>query len=380
MTSFSDLTLNEQFARAITLFNRTPDSWPALEHLANLSLSSANATALSRITPSPTHFQTAAPSSTTLSTTREQQEQQPADLALGAFSELAANVSNASVISSNEELDEIATSHLKFVLLPFLTACTHAAWQGAPDDRLQHLNRASEYLTAFFTSVDRLSLLDKPDRDRMLGDAAERQEAPPAITRDEKIRRYKAEKEAERRLMALFEHARSHDTDIDAEADEESMREATLVILQSAVRRALDTHGMLTREMEILRWAQKQRARGHDPRERAERAKPRAPPSVPGMPNTFRIVNEREKERDAVFRPSHSLPTYTVEEWGEIQAQRLAEAEREKQQGGVSAKQNADGEDEDSDDDEVAQRQLAEKRRWDDWKDENNRGSGNTIR
>lgn len=374
MNSSSDLPLNQQFARAIALFNCTSDAWPALGHLANLA--SPHNTA----------------EEVTQSTTADS-DTQAADSAIAALCECQSTVSVASVLSANEQLDEIATAHVKYIVIPFVTASAHAQWQGEPHLRLQHLESASAYLTAFFTSVDTLGLLPAADREHVLGDSADGDARPVgAASREEKIRRYKADKETERRLSTLFERVRhvdvhevgrgaTHTSDEHgADDDEEVVRDASLLLLESAIRRAVDLHASLLREMELLRWAQRQRARGVDPREKAERARPRGPPPsvVPGMPPSFRVVNERERERAAVFRPSHSLPTYTVEEWGEIEAQRLAEAESENQSKEVAAKRKK--EEEDSDDDEAVNLETMEKRRWDNWKDEHNRGSGNTIR
>lgn len=362
-TAASDLPLNEQFARAIAFFNQTADGWPTLGHLANLTLPLSKTSTIQQAAAS-------IPRS------------DAAETCIRVLNELSANVSTARILSSNEQLDEIATHSLKYVLLPFLSAGAYAACQGEPDHRLQNLTAASHHLTAFFTSVDNLSLLTPQDRDRVLGDSSEQQTTGREPTREEKIQRYKAEKQSEKRLQILLENAQNQGGSMTAEGstdfEEEAVRDVMLIVLQSAVRRALDMHAVLQKECAILQWGERQRARGIDPRERAERARPRGPMEsvVPGMPANFRIVNDREKERAGVFRPSHSLPTYTVEEWGEFELERMARAEREKQEGGVSAKKA----DEDSDDEETAHKDTLEKRRWDDWKDEHNRGSGNTIR
>lgn len=375
MSTLSEYPLDIQFAHAVSLLNRTANDWPSLEQLTNLSCSRAKGSSVQLV--------------------GTEADETPAQKALSALSEVSENASLASVLSTNEDLDEIGTSHLKYLLLPFLIASAHADWQGEQGARLQHLSSALEHLTAFFMGMDRLRLLPLRDRDRVLGDASEQQTEPPVETREEKIVRFKAEKAAQLRLSLLIERMRARKTvltagneygaersishDVDADTDEEEIiREATLVLLRSAVHRALDLHGALLREIPLLQWAQRQRSRGVDPRERVERARPRGPPPsvVPGMPPSFRIVSERERERANVFRPSHSLPTYSVEEWGRIEAERLAQAEQEKQQKDVVAKRQTE-EDESSDDDDHT---LKEKRRWDDWKDDHNRGSGNTIR
>lgn len=373
MTLFPEPPFNTQFLHAVNLLNRTSNSWPALRNLVILSA------------PIPIIDAT--------EETSVEKNNNPAETALSALSHVSDGASSAGLVSSNEELDEIATSHLKYLLLPFLIASAHADWQGEQGPRLQHLNAASEHLTSFFTAMDRLSLLHENDRERVLSDAVERQTSSPASeTREQKIIRFKAEKEADCRLSLLLERAhakcgigstnlkRTSAPEDGNDDTEEVVRDATLVILQSAVRRALDLHVAVQREIPLLQWAERQRGRGVDPRERAERSRPRGPPpaAIPGMPPTFRVVSDREQERTNVFRPSHLLPTYTVEEWGLIEAQHMAKKEQEKKQNEVVAKRHV--EEEDSDGDEAEDRDTLEKRRWDDWKDDHNRGSGNTIR
>ena len=94
--------------------------------------------------------------------------------------------------------------------------------------------------------------------------------------------------------------------------EEEIERQICLVLLQSGVRRAMDLYTSVQRELPVLQWAQQQQQRGIDPADEARRRRLQAPvkPLVPGMPSNFRIVNERQREQDAMFRPSQNLPTH----------------------------------------------------------------------
>lgn len=90
-------------------------------------------------------------------------------------------------------------------------------------------------------------------------------------------------------------------------------------------------------------------------------------------------LNGRAAVAAGVFRPSHALPTYTVEEWGEFEAARATE--KAAADGAAKAAKAAAAAAEDPDrDDVVADRDTMAAREWDDWKGENNRGSGNTLR
>lgn len=282
----------------------------------------------------------------------------------------------AGVLSSNDSLDDISTSSIKFLLIPFLTSRTLASWQGDQEGRLEKLRQAREHLVTFFTTIDNLCLLDANDRTRILDDSVEVAMSA-SQKREQKIARFKAEKEAERKLKLIMERRATHGENNDV--DEEAERDAVLTILQSAVRKGLDDVESIDSEIALLRFAKKQYSKGVDPREMAQRERHRAPTSVvEGMPPTFQIVNKRENIRQGVFRPDHSLPTYTVEEWGEIELANAVKREQNRRDAEVVKARRA--EEEDSDGDEAADRETVEKRRWDDWKDEHNRGSGNTMR
>ena len=71
-----------------------------------------------------------------------------------------------------------------------------------------------------------------------------------------------------------------------------------------------------------------------------------------------------------VFRPGHNLPTMSIDEY----------LEEERRRGGIleggtdPAKPQVD-----EDDEEAVDRETYKAREWDDFKDENPRGSGNTL-
>ncbi|PXF40224.1 Immunoglobulin-binding protein 1 [Gracilariopsis chorda] len=347
-----DKSLGALFSDAVFAVTSAAGPWPALTYLANA--------------PQPVF----APS-----TRPEPGKSQPADAAIDKLQILAETLRLASLFSRNEQLDEIPTPHIKFMIVPYLSALAFQAWQGEAAERLNKLVRCDAELQTFFSDVDAYALLTESQRDYVLQNTPEFVQTP-MQKREEKIARLKMEKAAEKQLQNLMEKLEKRSATDDDDTD---LRHASIIVLQSAVRRALDMFSSLQEEIEILRFAERQRSKGVDPRVKAEQARPkRPPPGIGDMPPTFRIVNEREQERAAVFRPSHSLPTYTIEEWGEIEARRLARVEREKKEKEIAAKRRK--EDEDSDDDEAVERATMEARRWDDWKDEHNRGSGNTIR
>lgn len=345
-------SIDSLFAIAVTALTSATEPWPMLTYLAKAS-------------PPKTHR----------SSRPEAGHSQPADEAIEKVQLLSDAVRSASLFSRNEQLDEIPTSHVKFLLTPYLHALSLQAWQGDAPQRAEKLESCDAELQTFFTDVDNYGLLTESQRDCVLLNSPDLIETPQQ-KRDSKIARFRMEKAAESRLQLLMELMEKRGTSDDVEAE---LREASLVLLESAVRRALNLVSSLSQERDILRFAQRQRKKGMDPSAVARQARPKGPPpGMRGLPPTFRIVNEREKERDGVFRAGHSLPTYTVEEWGEIEAERMIKEEMEKKEKEIVAKRQK--EEEDSDGDDVADRETMEARRWDNWKDDHNKGSGNTIR
>lgn len=81
---------------------------------------------------------------------------------------------------------------------------------------------------------------------------------------------------------------------------------------------------------------------------------------------------EREQLRAEVFRPSHALPEYTIEEAGEYELNVMQTIEDANK--AALAASGVEPKDADASDDEEAEMKA---RNWEDWKDENPRGQGN---
>lgn len=338
LTSAAAPSLDAHFSLCISTLSTVDSDWSSLHHLSPASLPPQ-------------------PPSANLSTSAVEQ-----------LIDLSRAVSRAALLSSNEDLEEIPTSSLKFLLLPFLLARAYGTVQGETRVRYATLQEARRWLNVFVKRMERLGKFDEHDSESILSGRGHWD----AGGRQGKIMRYKQEKETLKKLQFLRERqGRGVDEHIERQLIEE--------VLESAVRKAMDFVSELDREMEVLEFAIREMDRGRDPRDRVEREKPKGPmPNIRGMPPTFRIVGERERLKEAVFRPSHSLPTYTVEEWGMIERQYMEEKEKEKKARDIVEVKRK--EEEDSDGEEAVERKRKEQARFDDWKDHNNKGSGNTIR
>ena len=221
MASDDLVSLPTLYARAVTAVTSATEPWPALTYLAHAEEPTA---------PTPSN-----PPS------------ERAEEAIRTVKSLSGVLHAAAVLSPNEDLDEIATRNLKYLITPYLSALASQAWQGKPADRLDKLNDCMQYLQLFFDSMHKLRLLSERERDAVLDNTVDAT-LTPAEKRETKIARFKMEKAAEKKLRHLMERLQKNEQ----EDDEEGEREAYLVVLQSAVRKALDLHTHIQTEMELL--------------------------------------------------------------------------------------------------------------------------------
>jgi len=92
------------------------------------------------------------------------------------------------------------------------------------------------------------------------------------------------------------------------------------------------------------------------------------------------LSTERQEMRAAVFRPTHTLPTFTVEEWGTIEAKQMAERAAEQAEAEAAERERIAQGGDDSDNEGVAERNRQKAIEWDTFVEKVNKGSGNTLR
>lgn len=86
----------------------------------------------------------------------------------------------------------------------------------------------------------------------------------------------------------------------------------------------------------------------------------------------FTILGNREAFKNGVFKPGHSLPTMTIDEY----------LEAEKQRGGMidgGGEQSGRAPEPDEDDMDKADMETMKAREWDEFTEANPKGSGNTL-
>lgn len=339
-------------------------------------------------------------------------------------------IDKLALFSSNEQKDDISTGDLKYLLVPYLKA--EFLEKAESSDRLQAIKSASLYLKVFISSCESLDLL--PDAEM----SAVNQEVQTTgeKRRATKIARFKRAKAAESKLQeirerrerrgrsrgaaakgSMVEHGEDH---IEDEFEEEE-REAWIAQIALSLCKALDLLEMLKLEEELLavrhengpdaptqamldERASKAEAWHKDAASKSKTTKPAqsitcatfAQDVIEGRASLGQghdhrhqplfgpaslvgdtITTERQRLAAQVFQPSHRLPTMSIEEAGLKEMKIMKEwTERNAklQEEANSSWAREPKKENESDDDEAAEYKA---RAWDDWKDENPRGSGN---
>uniref|UniRef100_A0A8D0G7K5 Immunoglobulin-binding protein 1 n=1 Tax=Sphenodon punctatus TaxID=8508 RepID=A0A8D0G7K5_SPHPU len=272
------------------------------------------------------------------------------------------------LFSHNEELEEIASADLRFMMVPALLGALIMK-QGNQNKRMEHLQSARAYFMDFLKlckdyKIGKFALPQMPaNQDENEATGAGVGVCNPnlmamASNRNAKIERYKQKKEVENRLASLKTLVES------GQAEEEQVREFYMLHIQKWIGTCLEEIESIDQEMVILksRDAFKQAQASHAPQ-------PTRPPMKP-------FILTRDAVQAKVFGAGYpSLATMTVDDWydqhrkqGVLPDQgippRSAELADEEQQ----QEKKVDEDDE---------KTLRNAREWDDWKDTHPRGYGN---
>jgi len=280
-------------------------------------------------------------------------------------------VSRQSVFSKNEELEDIRTDLLKYLLIPYYVAELYLKINDV--DRVKHLKISKIKVMDFLNQCENLNLIDKEDLNIIHREG----KADPVNRRDELINRGRKTKEIKQKLdyinkkrEAILKQLGVDDEYEESETggDEEVDREFSLLLIKDSIMKAIALLESIEFELPMLLEIQsiKDQNGGVVP--------PPKPPASTSKYQNFQILPDgRRVVLDKVFRPSHILPSMTPQEAVEIE---MKNGGMVSGKGGESSKKDSEDEEEEDDDDE----KLKKKRDWDDYKDDNPKGWGNSLR
>ncbi|KAI1006531.1 hypothetical protein K3495_g1690 [Podosphaera aphanis] len=325
-----------------------------------------------------------------------QRQQEAVQAAIARYEECLDVADRIALFSPNETLDDLTTGDLPYLLLHYWLA--ELLNRLVPADRPTLIARVRAALERFLHRLDQYELL-APAEERLY---AAYLEAPTAFAmspvaasaetqRSAKIARYKQEKTLERTIQSLAQRT------VGAAPDDADMRELYLARIALCALKALQDLESLNRELQVLALAPASPspidARKRDSRERMglrpkdddpmaarldqsstlSAANPGPILSANGKPlRPFTLLDSRQTLQNGVFRSGHNLPTMTIDEY-------LAE---ERARGGIiEGGGPASGRSPEPDEDnyDLADQETMKARAWDDFTEENPKGSGNTL-
>ncbi|KAL9967173.1 hypothetical protein ACROYT_G025349 [Oculina patagonica] len=319
-------------------------------------------------------------------------------------------VNSLALFSSNEELSEVPTSELRFLLLPAFLGDLFLKQMGS--DRMTTLNIAKIYFVDYLKRCKNYGVTDK-DLSRYIETSNTPEVTEKSInqmtnSRQEKIARYKEQKEQERSLKGG--KGLSNDAQIgvigsivldiptnmlrhlseqligefasttlgstmelrnilkeSSSADEDTQRSYYVLLLKLWVNKAVEHLSSLHSEMEILEHMKTMKGKEGDSNQQNK------PPDAKPQQSFKPILITREMIKDKVFGAGYpSVPTMSQEEFLEKE---ILEGKVVLEYKGDQKQEKKKSDDESDSEDDPAK--LQKKRDWDEWKDDHRRGWGN---
>ncbi|EDK46153.1 hypothetical protein LELG_04334 [Lodderomyces elongisporus NRRL YB-4239] len=329
---------------------------------------------------------------------------------IGEFQIILRLIDSLSLFSENEPISELTTSYIPYLNTWYYLANLYTRLllkEGvgiAIDNKVGYLEQAKLFLIEFLTNVGNYEQLNKDQREKLgMLKRGEEIVQSPQLKRQEKIENFRKEKDLKKKLET-FKQLKSTGKSREADVDEEVIRKMYLDQVQLHILNSFNLADLIAMELAVLSNRPKileitqganfemARLQGIDD----DRVRQQTDPTgfttrVEQVPKSkaqisdliskqgkilqpFTITsNRREEMKQRVFGTGQVLPSMTVEEYLDYE---LANGKMMKEEPKKSAL--SDDNDDDYDDDEDDEAQL-EKRRWDDWKDDNPKGSGNTM-
>ncbi|KXJ85786.1 TAP42-like protein [Microdochium bolleyi] len=321
--------------------------------------------------------------------------------ALKGYEDCIRIISDISLFSPNETLEDINTSDLPYLLASYRMAeLLQKVRTESPLDRKAALDVTKEAYARFLHLVDSYSLFSESDRklfERYTDDPdafSTITSSDPAMRRNAKIANFKVEKEMKQKLEYMRRNPRYLD---DGGGDEEAVRELYLADIAWNIHQTFQGLEGINREMEVIAQApvalmpqettieddERRRKASVDSDMYSARLDGPLQASLAGMKGPllskqgkplrpFTLTANRQEIQQGVFRSGHNLPTMSIDEYLDEERRRGNIIE-----GGGEASGRQPEPDEDNY--EKADAETMKAREWDEFVENNPKGSGNTL-
>ncbi|KAI9797135.1 MAG: hypothetical protein M1833_005650 [Piccolia ochrophora] len=321
--------------------------------------------------------------------------QQDLETAIATLEDCRKLAAEVSIFSDNEDIDDVSSADLPYFLIEYHLA--DLLLRNNVRDRAEVLRGDRACYERFLNRAQSYGLLSSGDRklyerytqapDSFSTAAA----TDPASRRDAKIARFRDEKSLNQKLEYLQQNSQA------LRNDDAALRDLHLTNLQLSIARALSSLDSIARELDILSNVPEPSVDGHstasqDDRrmngssqneysDRLDRPISELMSSRMGGPilnkdgrplQPFTLLDSRDRLRQGVFRPGHSLPTMTIDEY----------LEEERRRGGIiegGGEESGRQPEPDEDNLDTADQDTLKAREWDEFVESNPKGSGNTM-
>lgn len=282
---------------------------------------------------------------------------------------------NSLLPSENEEMDDVNTQDLKFVLVEFYLAGLYAKEQPGDaarvldeEDRYEYsiskIKRLQHAVDLYETYLLRLA--------RLMGEKKPIQSVrATGSTREEKIERFKQQKALREKLKQRLEFV-----------DEDEEREAWTIRIQLSKLKSVEELENIKKELEILTFMTKSEPANlkkiRDERTNKLEEKKQGGMEITRIDPNFMV--KKETFKNGVFKPYHNLPTMTLEEYAKIEMEEAMERGKRQEEEAAKATLSLNEIHENGleDDSKVYEKAILKARNWDDWKDGVPKGAGVT--
>ncbi|EKX35340.1 hypothetical protein GUITHDRAFT_165999 [Guillardia theta CCMP2712] len=295
----------------------------------------------------------------------------------------------AGIFSENETIQDVNTPDMRFLMIPYFHAMLLANCSDL-SIRRDRLDKSCETIRRFLKLCTDLEVLQDPTFvsgcRRIIDDV----KSPPADAnhlRAERIARHRREKELREKLESLPQTQMKNESDT---VDVELNRERLLLEVEEAILKSMNEISLFEQEKELLGFRSSMPNPTGPPVARPANSKDAGKIKtvhIPKKENTagsekllragrVPVVGSEYEKREAIRQNVFCNPnpaTMTVQEWGEIEMQRM----KEQQEQQAKRKEEMDEEESRLTEEEKEERERRKKSSWDDYKDVNPRGAGN---
>lgn len=324
----------------------------------------------------------------------------------------------SSVISKNEEIDDLNTGDIKYLLYSYIKAeaVRYVKDHNLPKERVERrsdLEEIRELYLQFFNDVleirntisgDVLDLVDDPEIKKHIEEKKDRHHPTRSDARQVKIMRFKKTRELKSALSLFFKSAFSL-------SDEAENRCMFLKAINLFFIESLEQVSIINNEINVLNYMIKDlsgaaECRNGDLDSKVKGSPNQVPESRHPVLNVHHIapnvryltskensniafnnvksgekivINNREQFYTKVLGTSHALPTISIAEAADMELKEALEQEKSS----IIARKKKEERDQILHDKEYSKEEEEDElksREWDNWKDFNPKGHGNTIK